>query len=99
VPISGLVVTFESSALDHAGAIEQLRSIPEIEIGESSKGKLAIVVDSADKERDQEIWNTVRDLPGVIDLAVAMVAFDEDSETGKLTQMRRDEESQRDSAE
>jgi len=78
VPISGLVVTFASSIDEHKDAIEQLRSIPEIEIGQSSGGKLAIVVDTENKRRDQEIWNTVRDLPGVIDLAVAMVAFDED---------------------
>lgn len=80
VPISGLVVTFRSSLNEHSEAVEALRKIPEIGIGQSAGSKLAIVIDSETKCRDQEIWNTVQQLPGVIDLAVAMVAFDEDDQ-------------------
>lgn len=79
VPISGLVVTFNSPVEQHAVAIESLRDFSEIEIGQAGGSKLAIVVDSENKQRDQEIWFAVRDLPGVIDLAVAMVAFDNDN--------------------
>lgn len=82
MPISGLVITFDSPVKNHTATIESLRGIPEIEIGNAGGSKLAIVVDSESKQRDQEIWFAVRDLPGVIDLAVAMVAFDEDSEQG-----------------
>ncbi len=78
VPISGLVITFASSVAEHEAALRSLRELPEIEIGDAGGSKLAIVVDSPNKRRDQEIWNAVRELPGVIDLAVAMVAFDED---------------------
>ncbi|MCA9194375.1 MAG: chaperone NapD [Planctomycetales bacterium] len=78
VPISGLIVTFQSSVAEHSNTIAVLRKIPEIDIGESAGSKLAIVIDSETKRRDQEIWDTVQQLPGVIDLAVAMVAFDED---------------------
>ncbi len=80
MPISGLVVTFASSVEDHADAVESLAKIPEIELGQVSGSKLAIVVDSETKNRDREIWNAARDLPGVIGLAVAMVAFDEEKE-------------------
>lgn len=80
VPISGLVVTFQSSITEHSEAVEALRTIPEIDIGESGGSKLAIVIDSETQRRDQEIWNTIQQLPGVIDLAVAMVAFDEDDD-------------------
>lgn len=80
VPISGLVVTFRSPVTEHSAAVEALRMIPELDIGESAGSKLAIVIDSDTKSRDQEIWNTVQQLPGVIDLAVAMVAFDEDDQ-------------------
>lgn len=80
VPISGLVVTFRSPVTEHAEAVEALRMIPEIDIGEWAGSKLAIVIDTETKRRDQEIWNTVQQLPGVIDLAVAMVAFDEDDQ-------------------
>lgn len=78
MPVSGLVVTLDAPVANHSEAIEALKAIPEIEVGETAGSKLAIVVDSATKRRDQEVWNTVRDLPGVIDLAVALVAFDED---------------------
>jgi nitrate reductase NapAB chaperone NapD len=81
LPISGLVVTFASSVEEHADAMQTLAEIPEIDLGQINGGKVAIVVDSETKQRDQEIWNTVRDLPGVIDLAIAMVAFDEDTTT------------------
>ncbi len=80
VPISGLVVTFRSAVTEHSEAIEALRLIPEIDIGESAGSKLAIVIDSETKRRDQEIWTAVLQLPGVLDLAVAMVAFDEDDQ-------------------
>ena len=80
MPISGLVVTFRSMVTEHSEAVEALRKIPEIVIGESAFSKLAIVVDSGTKRRDQEIWDTIQELPGVIDLAVAMVAFDDDDQ-------------------
>lgn len=90
MPISGLVITFESSVAEHPAALESLRELPEVEIGDAGGSKLAIVVDSPDKRRDQEIWNTVRELPGVVDLAVAMVAFDEDAETDKHDAIRNE---------
>jgi len=77
VPISGLVITFRSSVSEHFETIETLRRVPEIDIGLADGSKLAIVVDSASKYRDQEIWHMVQQLPGVVELAVAMVAFDD----------------------
>lgn len=78
VPISGLVVTFRSSVKEQVDSVDALRAFPEIDIGEAAGNKLAIVIDSESKRRDQEIWNTLQQLPGVIDVAVAMVAFAED---------------------
>lgn len=83
MPISGLVVTFASAVAEHGETTETIRKIPEIEIGDAQAGKLAIVVDSASRQRDQEIWQTVRELPGVIDLAVAFVGFDEPNTTNQ----------------
>lgn len=90
VPISGLVVTFRSSVTEHSETVEAIRAIPEIGLGDAAGSKLAIVVDSATKRRDQEIWNTLRQLSGVIDLAVAMVAFDEDAETNNQDAIRNE---------
>lgn len=82
MPISGLVVTFRSPVPEHSEAVGALRMIPEIDIGESAGSRLAIVIDSETKRRDQEIWSTLLQLPGVIDLAVAMVSVDEDDQAG-----------------
>ncbi|KAA5539754.1 hypothetical protein FYK55_23440 [Roseiconus nitratireducens] len=80
MPISGLVITFDSAVHDQPEAIEFLRHVSEIEMGQAAGNKLAIVIESKSKRRDQEIWNAIRALTGVIDLAVALVAFDEDNE-------------------
>lgn len=74
MPVSGIVVTFASAVTQHAAAIESLRLIPEIDVGPAGGSKLALVVDSASAQRDQEIWETVQQLPGVIDVALALVA-------------------------
>ena len=80
MPISGLVVTFSSEVVEHAATVELLRSIPELDIGESSGCRLAIVIDTDSQRRDREIWTAVQQLPGVVELAVAMVAFDDDGQ-------------------
>ncbi len=74
VPVSGIVVTFVSAVTQHAASVDALRSIPEVEVGPAGGSKLALVVDSLSTERDQEIWAMVQQLPGVIDVALALVA-------------------------
>ncbi|WP_235033173.1 hypothetical protein [Rubripirellula obstinata] len=69
-------MTFRSSVMEHSDTIKAIGDIPEIELGDAAGSKLAIMIDSATKRRDQQIWNTLQQLPGVTDLAVAMVAFD-----------------------
>ena len=88
VPISGLVVTFNSPVKHHLAAVESLAAFPEVEIGQRGGSKLAIVVDSENKRRDREIWDAVQQLPGVIDVAVAMVAFDEGENAADRTSTR-----------
>ncbi len=78
MPVSGLVVTFDAPVAAKRDALEAIQAIPEVETGQALGNKLAIVVDSPTKQRDQEVWNAVRGMEGVTDLAVALVAFDED---------------------
>jgi nitrate reductase NapAB chaperone NapD len=89
VPISGLVITFKAPVEEQLAAIASLRATPEIELGAARGSKLAIVVDSEDKIRDQEIWEMVRALPGVTDLAVALVAFDDQQQETNETFVNR----------
>ena len=77
VPISGLVVTFIASQTSVESLRQTLQVIPEIEVGECSEHRMAIVVDSASRQRDREIWEQIQQLPGVSDINVAFVGFDE----------------------
>ncbi len=81
-------MTFGSSVSEYVDTIEAIRAIPEIDLGDAAGSKLAIVVDSESNCRDHEIWNTLLHLPGVIDLAIALVAFDEDEETNQHDAIR-----------
>ncbi|TWU62201.1 hypothetical protein V7x_39300 [Crateriforma conspicua] len=81
MPISGLVVTFESSVSDHEASRMAIGDIPEVDLGQAVGSKLAIVVDSETKGRDRQVWEMVQGMPGVIDVAIAMVAFDGDEES------------------
>ena len=77
MPVSGLVITFSSDIADHGKIVEQLSVEPGIEIGDAVGPKLAIVVDTDTRDRDREIWQWVRDLPGVAMVDVAFVGFEE----------------------
>ena len=76
MPVSGLVITFETEVSQHQATVEQLRARSAIEIGEASGPKLAIVVDSQSSAEDQEIWHWVHGLPGVAGVEVAFVGFE-----------------------
>jgi nitrate reductase NapAB chaperone NapD len=76
MPISGLVVTFASAIENHRETVDVIRGIPEVEVGVASANKLAIVVETSSQVRDQELWELVRQMPGVTDLSVALIGFD-----------------------
>lgn len=80
MPISGLVVTFHSPVEQMSESVDALRAIPEVELGQAEGHKLAIVVDSFTSHRDRAIWDAVQQLPGIADVAIAMIAYDEDVE-------------------
>ena len=80
VPISGLVVVLDSPSGPYPDTIQKLRAHPAIEVGDISDYKIAIVVDSTCKQHDQEIWDWVQDLPGVLDIQIAFVGFDDEPE-------------------
>jgi nitrate reductase NapAB chaperone NapD len=78
MPISGLVITFKQAVGLCEQTAELLRAHAAIELGAADGNKLAIVVESASKEQDQEIWNWVRQLPMVADVSVAFIGLDDD---------------------
>lgn len=77
MPISGLVVVFESSEANSDMAVDQLASHPSIDVGERERDRVAIVVDSISNDHDVEIWEWIAGLPGVSDIKIAFVGFDD----------------------
>ncbi len=84
MPISGLVLVLDAPNGPFPGTLRELQSHAAIEVGETNDNSFAIVVDSISKQHDQEVWQWVQQLPGVIDIRVAFVGFDEttDDESG-----------------
>jgi hypothetical protein len=79
MPVSGLVITWNSMHDDHAAALAALHGHPAIEVGEANCSQCAIVVDSADVVEDRRIWEWLHSLPGVAQVQVAFVGFDADA--------------------
>ncbi|WP_196784677.1 hypothetical protein [Crateriforma conspicua] len=73
-------MTFDSPVEQCTEAVETLRAMPEVDLGQVRDNKLAIVVDTVSKTQDRNVWDAVQQLPNVTDLAIAMVAFDEDKD-------------------
>jgi nitrate reductase NapAB chaperone NapD len=77
VPISGLVVVFESSEALSDQRVQQLAEHAAIEVGERQRDRVAIVVDSTSKDQDRQVWEWLQSLPGVSDIKIAFVGFDD----------------------
>ena len=86
MPISGLVVVFESSEAMNDLVVEQLASHASIVVGERDHDRVAIVVDSVSKDHDVEVWEWISSLPGVNDIKIAFVGFDDDDDEPKRIQ-------------
>lgn len=78
MPISGLVIVFESSEALNDQVVEQLASHSSIAVGERAGDRVAIVIDSASKDHDVEVWEWIGGLPGVSDIKIAFVGFDDE---------------------
>jgi nitrate reductase NapAB chaperone NapD len=57
---------------------EQLFNHPNITVGERSDDRIAIVVDSDSKDHDADIWDWLSNLPGVGEIKIAFVGFDDE---------------------
>lgn len=78
LPISGLIVVFESLEALNDLVVEQLFNHSYITVGERSVDRIAIVVDSDSKDHDDDIWSWLSNLPGVSEIKIAFVGFDDE---------------------
>jgi nitrate reductase NapAB chaperone NapD len=58
--------------------VERLINHPNITVGERSDDRIAIVVDSDSKNHDDDILDWLRNLPGVSEIKLAFVGFDDE---------------------
>lgn len=77
MPVSGLVITFEGEVSEYSETVAALASQRQIDLGARQHAKLALVLDTASSEEDKQVWEWVQNLPGVQDVALAFVAFDD----------------------
>lgn len=78
VPISGLVLTFDHAFDQQDDTINLLNAEPTVEVGAHNQQKCAIVIDSPSKAHDQKLFAWVQNLPGVADVQITFVGFDDE---------------------
>ena len=79
MPISGLVITFDQTFDRPDETISRLRAEPAIEVGACDRQQCAIVVDTGSQADDKKIYQWVQDLPGVANIQIAFVVFDDEA--------------------
>lgn len=77
MPLSGLVITWDGPLDAHAASLAELRRHPAIEVGQLGDFQCAIVVDTTDPAEDRQVWDWLQALPGVAQVQIAFVGFDE----------------------
>ncbi len=77
MPISGLVIVLDAPNGPFPDTLRELRAHAAIEVGEMTDHNIAIVVESTSNQHDREIWQWVQELPGVLDIRIAFVGFDD----------------------
>ncbi|MCA9217076.1 MAG: hypothetical protein KDB27_28605 [Planctomycetales bacterium] len=76
MPVSGLVVSLSSEKLPRDEALQEIRCEPRIIMGTLKDNRLAIVLDTDSQAEDQQLWNWLEALPGVVLVEVAFIGFE-----------------------
>lgn len=79
MPVSGLVATVQPSAEVEAVCCA-LQSEPAVQLGQAEGRRIPLVVDTPDRETDKQVWQRLVATPGLLNLDVVFVGFDEDQQ-------------------
>ncbi len=77
MPISGLVVTLCSDDSRCHETLAALQSHEGIQLGPRQDDRLAIVLETPDSQSDRQVWEWLQSLPGVVQIEIAVIHFDE----------------------
>ena len=82
--ISSFVVTLPSEAEPAEAVLRALSAIPAFTLGERQGSRLPVVVETPDGSTSRYWHEWVEQLPGVIQVEVAFVSFDESEQLPEL---------------
>jgi nitrate reductase NapAB chaperone NapD len=77
MPISGLVITLADDAARRDAALVALRQHAAITLGTQADARLPVVVETASDDEDRQVWEWMHSLPGVMQVDVALIHFEE----------------------
>lgn len=87
--VSGLIVTLVEDAVIAQQAVATLSCDPRLVLGERSDRRVPLVAQTPSPGDDRELWDALRAMPGVENVDVAFVGFDEDGGPDLPQQTRR----------
>lgn len=78
MPVSGLVVSLAHEPELRDRAVEAVRNDPRFDVGVLRSSRMAVVCDTSSSEEDKQAWHWLQELPGVMFVDLAMVAFEDE---------------------
>ena len=75
--ITGLVITLSDEPRPIDQTLAELATDPRLELGECRQSTLAAVLTTASAADDKKTFETIRQIKGVTNLAIAVVHFDD----------------------
>lgn len=91
MPISGLVLTLVQDDSQRRLVLDALRKHPAMELGEAVDDRVPVVMDTPDSESDRRMWDWLNSLPGVIQIEIAVIHFEEAPSPAKDSARGRNE--------
>lgn len=80
MPVSGLVVTLREDPSAEAEALDTLRRLAQVSLGERAGCALPLVTDTASAEEAEALQRTLAELPGVALVHLVLADFSADTE-------------------
>ena len=77
MPVSGLVLSLSDEPQPRAEALAVIGREAQITVGVLEANRLAIVLDTASREEDRQLWDWLGSLAGVSFVEVAFVGFEQ----------------------
>lgn len=75
MPISSLIISINSEHVEDI--IERVQSVPYVEVSDVREGSLVIITDTPDSGKDQETWDALVAITGVLSTDIIYHNFED----------------------